>query len=317
MADAISFDESFWIEEIDPTDPESLSSVSVDYTPAFNLGTCFKDNFDAYLRYLSLLDPLEADALILYYFCDKKVKEIASIMKTTAVKVSTLIHQAESRLALLLHVNILLTDDVVQEIYSFVKHPQDQKIFFTFLREVSRRRVASQIGFTFHQVSATIRKIAESIELGNPSDELSDLISVLSNYIKPPRETRQLDHSERVSFFDVITCPQESTSSNLNPVYLLGAFENKGSHQAIREPFKPLEAPAAYYSANQAILAQQSSLPWSELTPAFVHRLCKPPKQALVFTVPLVKTVKSRSKKVSDKLSLTLTAMVSEAKIRE
>ena len=313
MADAISFDESFWIEEIDPADPESLSSVAVDYTPAFNLGVCFKDNFEVYLKYLSLLDPVEADVLILYYFCDKKVKEIASIMKMTAVKVSTLIHQAEARLAVFLHLNILLSEDLIQELRTVLPHPQDQKIFFTFLRELSRRRTAHQLGYTFNQVSLTLRKALELINSDTPSEELQELVKLLEGSINPPRETKQLDVTERVSFFDVITCPQEPPSDKPAYSFNLGLFENRGSHSEILHFFKPIsDTPTVYFSSNQAIISQQGGYPWKDITPSFILRLGEPAKQTIFFSIPLVRIKKTRAKKACPEATFTFTAPILE-----
>jgi len=277
MADAISFDESFWVEEIDPTDPESLSSVSVDYTPAFNLGVCFKDNFEVYLKYLALLDPLEADLLILYYYCDKKVKEIAKILKTTPVKVSGLISQAEQRLALLLHINLLLTTSVLQEINKVITAEYDRVIFRTFLREVSRRRTSHVLGLTFHQVSSSIKRIVETLSKSELSLELRDLIKIISPSVASPRETRQLDPSERVCVFDVISCPQQvyAISTLANPKLSLGNFGD--SSTSLLQEFSELANQASYFSVNQAILAHQlgdSSVDlWDYLVPSFISRL--------------------------------------------
>lgn len=284
MAEAISFDESFWIEEIDPTDPESLSNVSVDYTPAFNLGTCFKENFEIYLKYIALLDPIEVDVLILYHYCDKKVKEIAKILRTTPVKISGLIGQAEQRLALLLHINLLLSHFVLEELNTLVEDELERQVFKTFLREVSRRRTAHVMGLSFHQVNSIIKQTMERISsnLGN-SLELSELVKLLTPVITPPRETRQLDPTERICIFDIISCPQQ-THANItlvNPDFSLGCF-GQPNLELLQGCFAPeiVINNAGYYSVSQAILAQQlkPTMPtnlWTYLNPPFITRIVR------------------------------------------
>ena len=260
MADAISFDESFWIEEIDPTDPESLSSVSVDYTPAFNLGECFKESFEIYLKYIALLDPQEADVLILYHYCDKKVKEIAKILRTTPVKISGLVHQAESRLALLLHINILVSDKVGCELKTLSSSDTDLQIFMAFLREVSRRRTAHVLGLSFHQVNAALKRTLEALSAQPLSFELTELLKVLAPCLAPPRETRQLDPTERNLVVDVISCPQQIVANiTSTPRHNLGCFY--GTNQDLLQPFEGFEG-VAYFSVGQAILALATAGPY-------------------------------------------------------
>jgi len=276
MADAISFDESFWIEEIDPTDPESLSSVFVDYTPAFNLGECFKENFEIYLKYLALLDPLEADVLVLYYYCDKKVKEIAKILKTTPVKISALIHQAEARLAIFLHVNLLYNQIVADELIRLIPIENDLYVFQTFLREISRRRTAHIVGLTFHQVSAIVKRIYETISQSEKSHELTELLKVLAPVISPTRETRQLDPSERVFIYDPISCPQQRNVITAETV----TFNSDNYYQTTVSvaDVSPVQAPTAYLSVCQQHIAEQlypilhDNL-WSYLAPTFINRM--------------------------------------------
>ena len=288
MADAISYDESVWVMEIDPTDPETLSSVSVDYTPAFNFGSCFKDNFSVYLKYLALLDPQEADALILSYYCDKKVKEIAKILRTTAVKVSGLIHQAEQRLALILHINILLSESVASELLKQLTNEFERRVFTTYLREISRRRTAHVTGKTFHQVSAVIRKIMENLNQVEHSHECRALLDLITPIITPPRETRQLDHSERISVFDIITCPQEPCPTPSGEItYSLGCFAKCGSNQDIISTIPVSTMHVAYVSVNQAILVQQGSAhSWESITPPYVSKLVRQSLFHPVISVP-------------------------------
>ena len=299
MADAISFDESFWVEEIDPTDPESLSSVSVDYTPAFNMGVCFKENFEVYLKYLSLLDPLESDLLILYHYCDKKVKEIAKILKSTPVKVSGLINQAEQRLAILLHINLLVTNSVLQEINMQVPSEYERNIFRTFLREVSRRRTAHVLAISFHQVSTTIKKIVDTLAKSpDLSIELAELLKIISPTVTAPRETRQLEPSERVCIFDVLICPQQvyAESTQEAPKLTLGSF-GETCHELTKE-YRKAANQAAYFSVSQSLLAHQletSSVDaWDYLVPSFINRLISTDQFVSVFTQvePLVEPLR-------------------------
>jgi len=281
MADAISFDESYWVEEIDVADPESLSNVFVDYTPAFNLGECFKSGFEVYLKYVALLDPMEADVLILYHYCDKKVKEIAKILRTTPVKVSGLIHQAESRLALLLHINIMLTSEIIDELKKFSIQESDLTIFLSYLREVSRRRSASVLGLTFHQVNAGIKRVLDILANNEASFELQELIKVLEPFLAPPRETRQLDQSERSLIVDVISCPQQiqATITIDTPTYTLGCFHE--SNQELLEPFASQKG-VSYFSVGQAILAQASNeVSMDFIVAPFIMRLTTPFKHHL------------------------------------
>lgn len=277
MAQAISFDESYWVEDIDDTDPQSLSSVSVDYTPAFTLAGCFKENFDVYLKYMTMLDPLEADVLIFCYYNDKKVKDVARILKTTPVKVSALLSQAEKRLAQFLQVNILTTQRAVHEITKKLSAETDKTIFFSFLRELSRRRVAQVMGLSYQDITVSLRRSVRDLYQSSPSIELRELLDLVNTMVKPARETRQLDISDRTWYFDVISCPQQSMVEALNSADLsMGNFFAPVEELWEEANGAKFATSASYWNISQTLIAKQlmdeTQAAWGLVSPPYVVR---------------------------------------------
>ena len=102
-SEALQFDEAYYVlDVVDAADPESLSNVISDMTPAFNFETCLQDNLEAYLPFIRQLPTREADILLMHYICGKQLNESSKLLKLNKAS-GTHYHQSGmAHLALLL-----------------------------------------------------------------------------------------------------------------------------------------------------------------------------------------------------------------------
>lgn len=102
MAEALQFNEAYYVVEIDDCDPESLSAVQVDYTPAFNIHNILEEHFEELLPYLMDLTPVQADIILMRHRCNLNFRMISVILGVYTQSVAKQYHGGLNKLALLL-----------------------------------------------------------------------------------------------------------------------------------------------------------------------------------------------------------------------